>query len=40
MTQSSAPAARLEVRHLTRAFGGKPVVADLSLTIAAGQVTC
>jgi iron(III) transport system ATP-binding protein len=40
VTQSSAPAARLEVRHLTRAFGGKPVVADLSLTVAAGQVTC
>ncbi len=34
------PASRLEVRHLTRAFGGRPVVDDLSLSIAAGQVTC
>ena len=33
-------ASRLEVRHLTRAFGGRPVVDDLSLDIAAGQVTC
>jgi len=31
---------RLEIRSLTRAFGGQPVVADVSLTIAAGQVTC
>jgi iron(III) transport system ATP-binding protein len=31
---------RLEVRHLTRTFGGRPVVDDVSLTVAAGQVTC
>ena len=31
---------RLEVRHLTRAFGGSPVVDDVSLVVAAGQVTC
>jgi iron(III) transport system ATP-binding protein len=33
-------ARRLEIEGLTRAFGGKPVVDDVSLTIAAGQVTC
>lgn len=31
---------RLEVRHLVRAFGGRRVVDDVSLAIAAGQVTC
>ena len=31
---------RLEVRHLVRAFGGRRVVDDVSLTVAAGQVTC
>lgn len=31
---------RLEVKHLTRAFGGRPVVDDVSLSVAAGQVTC
>ena len=31
---------RLEVSHLTRAFGGRPVVDDVSLSVAAGQVTC
>jgi iron(III) transport system ATP-binding protein len=34
------PSQRLEVQHLTRVFGGRPVVDDLSLTVAAGQVTC
>jgi iron(III) transport system ATP-binding protein len=34
------PRQRLEVQHLTRVFGGRPVVDDLSLTVAAGQVTC
>lgn len=34
------PAPRLEVHSLTRSFGGKPVVDGVSLTIAAGQVTC
>jgi iron(III) transport system ATP-binding protein len=33
-------AIRLEVQHLTRAFGGRPVVDDLWLKVAAGQVTC
>ncbi|NUB43437.1 ABC transporter ATP-binding protein [Fertoebacter nigrum] len=36
----SPPPVRLHVTGLTRAFGGQPVVDDLSLTIAAGQVTC
>ncbi len=31
---------RLEVQGLTRRVGGRPVVDALSLTIAAGQVTC
>jgi iron(III) transport system ATP-binding protein len=31
---------RLEVRSLSRAFGGRSVVSDLSLDIAPGQVTC
>ena len=37
-----APAipARLEVRHLTRSFGAAPVVNDVALDIAPGQVTC
>ena len=36
----SDPGIRLDVQHLTRAFGGRPVVDDVSLTVAAGQVTC
>ncbi|MFZ1470472.1 MAG: ABC transporter ATP-binding protein [Paracoccaceae bacterium] len=43
----AATAPRLEIRHLSRAFGGPvalhaalPVVCDVSLTVAAGQVTC
>ena len=35
-----AGALRLEVGGLTRRFGGVSVVDDLSLTVAAGQVTC
>ncbi|GGE05188.1 spermidine/putrescine ABC transporter ATPase [Gemmobacter megaterium] len=31
---------RLEVRNLVRRFGAMPVVDDVSLSIAAGQVTC
>lgn len=31
---------RLDVAGLTRAFGGRPVVDDVSLHVAAGQVTC
>jgi iron(III) transport system ATP-binding protein len=31
---------RLEVKHLSRAFGGRPVVDDVSLSVAAGRVTC
>lgn len=34
------PLPRLEVLNLTRAFGGRTVVNDVSLQIAAGQVTC
>ncbi|MBC7738715.1 MAG: ABC transporter ATP-binding protein [Candidatus Saccharibacteria bacterium] len=34
------PPPRLEVRNLTRSFQGRKVVADLSLTVQAGQVTC
>ncbi len=33
-------AIRLEVSGLTRSFGGRPVVDAVSLTVAAGQVTC
>jgi len=36
--QGSTP--RLEVANLTRRFGLRDVVANLSLTVAAGQVTC
>ena len=31
---------RLEVRNITRAFGGRAVVSDVSLTVRPGQVTC
>ncbi|MDP3197920.1 ABC transporter ATP-binding protein [Tabrizicola sp.] len=31
---------RLEVRNLVRSFGGRRVVDDVSLAVAAGQVTC
>jgi iron(III) transport system ATP-binding protein len=31
---------RLEVQSLSRAFGGRMVVCDVSLQVAAGQVTC
>ncbi|MEY8840051.1 ATP-binding cassette domain-containing protein, partial [Cribrihabitans sp. XS_ASV171] len=31
---------RLEIRHITRRIDGRAVVDDVSLTIAAGQVTC
>ncbi|MDP1577030.1 MAG: ATP-binding cassette domain-containing protein, partial [Cypionkella sp.] len=31
---------RLEVAGLTRAFGGRAVVCDVSLQVAAGQVMC
>lgn len=34
------PLSRLQVKNLTRIFGGKRVVDDLSIEIAAGQVTC
>ena len=32
--------ARLEIRNLSRSFGGRAVVDDVSLSIMAGQVTC
>jgi iron(III) transport system ATP-binding protein len=38
MTGNTPP--RLEVQNLTRSFGGAAVVRDVSLTVAAGQVTC
>ena len=38
MTGNTPP--RLEVKNLTRSFGGAAVVRDVSLTVAAGQVTC
>ena len=38
MSDTSSP--RLETRHLVRTFGGRKVVDDVSLSIAAGQVTC
>ncbi|QYZ71056.1 ABC transporter ATP-binding protein [Neotabrizicola shimadae] len=34
------PAPRLEVQSLSRAFAGRTVVDDVSLSVAAGQVTC
>jgi iron(III) transport system ATP-binding protein len=34
------PATRLDVQGLTRRFGATVVVQDVSLTVAAGQVTC
>jgi iron(III) transport system ATP-binding protein len=36
----TAPAPRLEIQNLTRAFDGRAVVSDVSLSVAAGQVTC
>jgi iron(III) transport system ATP-binding protein len=37
---SDTPPPRLEVRHVVRSFGGRRVVDDVSLSVAAGQVTC
>jgi iron(III) transport system ATP-binding protein len=34
------PPLRLQVSHLCRSFGGRKVVDDVSLSVAAGQVTC
>ncbi|HGG04951.1 MAG TPA: ABC transporter ATP-binding protein [Aliiroseovarius sp.] len=31
---------RLDIRNIRRAFGGRPVVDDVSLTVMPGQVTC
>jgi len=31
---------RLHIEHITRSFGGRRVVDDVSLTVMAGQVTC
>ena len=39
-TGGQTASVRLEVQGLSRRFGGAPVVDDLSLTVAAGQVTC
>jgi iron(III) transport system ATP-binding protein len=35
-----APTPRLEIEHLTRRFGGRAVVDDVSLQVMPGQVTC
>lgn len=37
---SEMPPPRLEITGLTRAFGGRPVVDQVSLSVAPGQVTC
>ena len=37
---SDTPPPRLEVRQVVRSFGGRRVVDDVSLSVAAGQVTC
>jgi iron(III) transport system ATP-binding protein len=34
------PPLRLQVSHLCRSFGGRKVVDDVTLSVAAGQVTC
>lgn len=34
------PASRLEIRNLSKAFGGRTVVDDVSLSVLPGQVTC
>ncbi|GHC46001.1 spermidine/putrescine ABC transporter ATPase [Gemmobacter tilapiae] len=39
-TLPETPEPLLRVNGLTRAFGGRPVVDDVALQIAAGQVTC
>ncbi|MEX5729340.1 iron(III) transport system ATP-binding protein [Rhodovulum iodosum] len=36
----STPTPRLEIRNITRRFGGRAVVDDVSLTVMPGQVTC
>lgn len=36
----NAPVPRLEIRHVTRRFDGRPVVDDVSLSILPGHVTC
>ena len=36
---TTAPS-RLSVEHLGRSFAGRPVVEDVCLEVAAGQVTC
>ncbi|MEM1101278.1 MAG: ABC transporter ATP-binding protein [Pseudomonadota bacterium] len=40
MSQTSDPAPRLELRDLTCRFGAKTAVDEVSLTVAAGEVTC
>ena len=38
-TSVATDAPRLEVTNLNRSFGGRKVVDDVSLSVAAGQVT-
>ena len=40
VSSPSPAAARLDVQHLSRRFGGRLVVADVSLAVMPGQVTC
>lgn len=40
MTQDTPTAPRLEIRGISRSFGGRAVVDAVSLTVAAGQVMC
>lgn len=40
MPATQLPTPRLEIRNLTRSFGGRRVVDDVSLTVMPGQVTC
>ncbi|MEM6587266.1 MAG: ABC transporter ATP-binding protein [Pseudomonadota bacterium] len=40
MSDNPSDTPRLDLKHLTRRFGGRVAVDDVSLSIAAGQVTC
>ncbi|WP_246035884.1 ABC transporter ATP-binding protein [Aliishimia ponticola] len=40
MNAPGSPTPRLEIRNLVRAYGGRRVVDDVSLTVMPGQVTC
>lgn len=40
LTPETQAPPRLEVEHLVRSFGGRPVVDDVSFSVPAGQVAC